>query len=278
MAKTDILLPSGELTVHANEEKNLPSLTNASDKKIALKIQAEGLWTYGSHSTFGKQVDANGNSEKTPYDGNVRFPNLRPATLVAMKNNQPVASGKEQTIELTPGETISFINNDAPGIYGDNKGSLKVKWSIASVKSSNGTAASNNPSNGGIKLPTGELTVLSTEEKNLPSLTNKSDKTIVVKIQAEGEWNYGPAWVLAKLVNGDGNSEWSSREPYMRFKEFPPAALVAVKNNQAVASGKEQTIELKSGETVSFINNDEPGYYNDNTGSLTIKWSIASIG
>lgn len=77
-------------------------------------------------------------------------------------------------------------------------------------------------------------------------------------------------------MDGDGNTAQTGRNPYMHFPDITPSALVAVKNGQAVASGKEQTIELSPGEFVSFINNDQPGVYGDNSGTQTVKWSIAS--
>lgn len=66
-----------------------------------------------------------------------------------------------------------------------------------------------------IKLPSGELTVFAKEEQNLPSLTNQSDKTIKLKIQAEGKWSYGGKEAFANQVNGDGNTAQTGRNPYM---------------------------------------------------------------
>jgi ribosomal protein S17E len=40
--------------------------------------------------------------------------------------------GKDTTIKVAPKETIRFYINDVPGNYGDNKGFVKVKWSIES--------------------------------------------------------------------------------------------------------------------------------------------------
>ena len=279
MTSSKITLPSGEITVFANEEKNLPKLTNNSDKTIKLKIQAEGKWSYGGEDTFANQVDGDGNTAQTGRNPFMRFPNITPSALVAMKKGQPVASGKAQTVELSPGEFVSFINNDQPGVYDDNSGSLIIKWSIAGI-SSNGSATTNPGVSGGtnsdITLPTGEITVFANEEKELPSLTNESEQTITLKLQAEGLWTYGNTWIFAKQVDADGNSENAGQQPKMLFPNIPPAALVAVKNGQAVASGKEQTVELKPGETVSLINNDEKGFYADNSGTQTVKWSIDS--
>lgn len=278
MNKSSIILPSGELTVQAIEEKNLPSLTNNSDKIVTLKIQAEGTWSYGGDEAFANQVDGNGNVAQTGRNPYMRFPDVTPAALVAVKNNQAVASGKDQMISLQPGESVFFVNNDQPGVYSDNSGSLTIKWSIATINPSNGDSSTpkGGELNSDIELPSGELIVEATEEENLPTLINESDKTITLKIQAEGMWNYGDTWIFAKQVDANGNWENSGQEQYMRFPNIKPAALVAVKNEQVLGSGKEQTIQLKPGEVVSFINNDERGYYFDNSGSQTVKWSILS--
>lgn len=279
MTKTSITLPSGEITVFATEEKNLPSLSNNSRQTLKLKIQAEGKWSYGGQNAFADQVDGDGNKAQTGRNPYMRFPDVTPAALVAVKHGQAVASGKEQTIELSPGESVAFINNDQPGVYGDNTGSLTIKWSIAAI-SSNGAATTNNSvssdSNTDIVLPSDEITVFAHEEQNLPSLTNESDKTITLKLQAEGLWNYGDSWLFAQQVDANGNSENTGRQSYVRFPNIAPAALVCVKNDQPVASGKEQTVELKPGETVFLLNNDQPGVYADNSGTQTVKWSILS--
>ena len=279
MTSSKITLPSGEITVFANEEKNLPKLTNNSDKTIKLKIKAEGKWSYGGQDTFANQVDGDGNTAQTGRNPYMRFPDITPSALVAVKKGKAVASGKEQTIELSPGEFVSFINNDQPEVYSDNSGSLIIKWSIAGI-SSNGSATTNpgvsGDPNTDIVLPTGEITVFANEEQNLPSLMNESAQTITLKLQAEGLWTYGDTWIFAKEVDANGNSENTGRQSYLRFANIPPAALVAVKNGQAVASGKEQTVELKPGETVSLINNDQQGVYGDNSGTQTVKWSIDS--
>lgn len=279
MTKSSITLPTGEITIFANEEKNLPSLTNNSNKTIKLKIKAEGKWSYGGQGTFANEVDGNGNTAQTGRNPYMRFPEVTPSALVAVKHGQAVANGKEQTIELNPYEFVAFINNDQPGVYTDNSGSLTLKWSIAAISSNDSSTTNKSVSvdnNTDIALPTGEITVFANEEKNLPILTNESDKTITLKLEAEGLWTYGDSQIFAKEVDANGNSEKTGREPYVRFPHIVPAALVAVKNDQAVASGKEQKVELKPGETVSFINNDQPGVYGDNHGSQTVKWSIFS--
>jgi len=286
MAQSDIIeLPSGELTVEANQEKYLPSLTNESAQAIVLKISAQGAWNYGSEWKFADLVDANGNLADTGRQPYLLYPNITPAALVAFKNDQKttaVASGKEQTIELQPDDKVSFINNDQEGVYHDNSGTQVIKWSIAGVKSSYGISGGSYDDDVSIpiKLPTGKLTVDAREEKDPPSLTNKSGKTVTVKIVTEGQWNYGVKDAFAHQVSGDGNTADTGRKQYMRFKNALPSALVSVKDvnsDQALASGSLQTVTLLPGETLYFFNNDQCGAYHDNSGTLIVHWSISGI-
>jgi hypothetical protein len=64
-------------------------------------------------------------------------------------------------------------------------------------------------------------------------------------------------------------------ENHMRYTQLPPATLVILKNGELVASGKgPHMIPLAPGDQVSFVLNDEPHYYKDNTGELRVKWAI----
>lgn len=128
-------LKSGTLILLATQNTNLPSLTNTLKEPITVKIKAEGKWNFGQdvgQDKYGELVDANGNSKYDRNNSAMKFPAFYAATLVALKNNQPVASGKEQTIELLPGETVSFINNDAINGYSDNSGTQTINYSFVS--------------------------------------------------------------------------------------------------------------------------------------------------
>ena len=138
-----------------------------------------------------------------------------------------------------------------------------------------------------IKPQSGQLMVDATwgnddnEMNNLPTYTNPSDKTIVVKIEAEGTWSYGapdPTHKFDLQVDGDGNQHMAEKELQdndLRFQDKLPAALIALKNGAVVASGKgPYEVTLKGHESLSFVINDEPGFYKDNNDKLIVKWSI----
>jgi hypothetical protein len=109
------------------------------------------------------------------------------------------------------------------------------------------------------------------------SFVNTWGKPITVKfdVSDEQQWNYGGTPGHNVMVSADGQSGGDVRSP--RFPGVAPAALVAVKQNDtehAVAHGKHQTVTLQPDETLYFLINDQPGYYGDNVGVLTVHWAI----
>lgn len=128
-------------------------------------------------------------------------------------------------------------------------------------------------------VPAGMLKVNAIDEEPTFGFTNIWGKTVTVKIQSEGTWAYGNKDGFALQVTGDGNLDMTEKEQHESDMRFPtrPAALVTLKNGQFAASGKEQTITVEPDETVSFINNDEIGFYHDNSDFLTVKWSVLGI-
>ena len=121
----------------------------------------------------------------------------------------------------------------------------------------------------------------------LPYIANEQDKPIKVKLKVEGNWNYGPNEFNA-LVGFDGNESMTPKERAdgdLLFTEIRPAMLVAftIENQgefkyKPIAYGKQLQweITLQPGARLYFINNDQPGYYNDNDKELTVEWTIVS--
>jgi hypothetical protein len=109
------------------------------------------------------------------------------------------------------------------------------------------------------------------------SFINTWGKPITVKFDVgdEQQWNYGGTPGHDVMVSADGHVGGDVRSP--RFPGVAPAALVAVKHSDrdhAVAYGKHQAVTLEPDETLYFMINDQPGYYGDNVGVLTIHWAI----
>ncbi|MEB3177872.1 MAG: hypothetical protein VKL59_02355 [Nostocaceae cyanobacterium] len=124
---------SMRLTLLANQETNLPSLTNNLNNPVSVNISATGQWNYGTQIPFNRLVNANGNPGSAGrFQSSLRFPNISPAVLVTVKNNTVLGSGMQHSFNLLPNETASFINNDAGGNYGDNSGSQTINYSVSS--------------------------------------------------------------------------------------------------------------------------------------------------
>ena len=121
----------------------------------------------------------------------------------------------------------------------------------------------------------------------LPYIANEQDKSIKVKLDIEGNWNYGPNEFNA-LVGFEGNESMAPKERAdgdLLFTEIRPAMLVAftIENQgefqyKPIAYGEQlqREITLQPGARLYFINNDQPGYYNDNDKELTVEWTIVS--
>jgi hypothetical protein len=118
--------------------------------------------------------------------------------------------------------------------------------------------------------------------------------TVEITVDQDSQWTYGPRDgdnQFDLLVGADGNLGMADKEAAEQDMLFhakaphtiPPAALVAFKigdnpfGYDYVAHGKHQRFTLKPGETVYFISNDEPGFYHDNTGYLTVRWEMRSV-
>ena len=268
--------PSGSLSLPASQEQDLPGFTNTSGVAVKLEIRTEGTWSLTDKDPKYGAVDGNG----VDVRGDARFPQVKIGSVVAqIKDSQgnlkSLISGKEQTFELQPNETVTFIVNDDLKYYGNNVGNAKINYSV--VPACNKEEKPPTPDPITSCLPDGTLTVFANEEVNLPKLTNTLGKSVTLKVQASGQWNFGTDPNPANIVDANGSTRDRDQNGFlfpMRFSGIKPSTLVALKNNQVVASGKSQTISLQPGETVSFIMNDQPGIYSDNTGSQILKYSF----
>jgi len=126
--------PSGSLSLPSSQEQDLPGFTNTSGVAVKLEIRAEGQWNLTRNNTKFHSLDANGLDSK--YDeGVLRFPQIKIGAVVAeikdaQGNLKSVISGKQQTFELQPGETVSFIVNDDVKYYSNNTGIAKINYSV----------------------------------------------------------------------------------------------------------------------------------------------------
>ncbi|MDB9468880.1 hypothetical protein [Dolichospermum circinale] len=138
------------------------------------------------------------------------------------------------------------------------------------------------------KAQGGSFELLAIQEVPLTALTNVSDHPVEVTITSTGRWSLinfetsDPKLVKYKTwTDGDGYVRDQNDKKYkFKYPHLNPAALVAeIKDAQGNVKssfgGKEQNLKLQPGDTLSFIINDDPGYFKNNLGSLTISYSIA---
>ena len=138
------------------------------------------------------------------------------------------------------------------------------------------------------KTQGGSFELLATQAVPLTALKNVSDHPIKVAITSTGQWSLlksatsDPTLVKYKtLADGDGYVRDKNDDRFkFKYPHLNPGALVseirdAQGNVKSSTGGKEQNLELQSGETLSFIANDDSSYFKDNTGKLTISYSIA---
>ena len=140
---------------------------------------------------------------------------------------------------------------------------------------------------------TGSLDLLATEYKNPPGLANTSGEAIKITITATGQWyllkpdfaTNDPGLVKYKTpVDGDGYARDQNDQKFnFKYPQLNPGALVGeIKddpkgNTKSTVSGKQQSFELQPKDTISFIINDDPKWYDNNAGKLTIGYSTTPI-
>lgn len=112
-------------------------LTNKTGSYAAVDFEATGLWlaipesisdvpedTKGFISPDGG--DPNFESSETPC---ARYP--IGALVIRGEDSQCKATGSAGTFELSPGESVYFLMNDVPTLYGDNEGYIDVTLSMS---------------------------------------------------------------------------------------------------------------------------------------------------
>jgi hypothetical protein len=140
-ATTTLCDTVGYLDLLATQDKDLPGFTNTSTQAVTLKIQSEGdlaliapnIGTNDQDVKYKARVDGEGYSFNEGFSW--KYPEWKPGALIAEIKDakglrKSVIGGKNQTFELQPNETVTFIVNDDPNFYGNNVGALKIKYTI----------------------------------------------------------------------------------------------------------------------------------------------------
>jgi len=123
----------------------------------------------------------------------------------------------------------------------------------------------------------GELTVdpkLHEESEIVAKITNDSTKEVTYTFVPSGKWQAGSGFPECGPEGFDKISD--EYQPHLKYPNNTPFCLLAVNKKTGVVTEvkKETTIVVKPGETLQFLVNDFPIHYKDNTGELTVKWSV----
>jgi hypothetical protein len=122
----------------------------------------------------------------------------------------------------------------------------------------------------------GQLTIPCSAETGV-EFTNTQGADVTFKFTPSSDsFSLATDFVLESTPAGIKDFKYQSAMKYPKNTSF--ALLAVSKQTGAVLAevGKETTLVLKPGETLIFLLNDVPGCYNDNTGSVTVKWSAKS--
>ena len=103
--------------------------------------------------------------------------------------------------------------------------------------------------------------------------TNPTDKEVLIEFSPSGEWSFKPG----KQTTAAGVLH--PEEPLLgelKYPNLPAYSLVVFdKLNRSIEEvGTKKTIRLKSGQTLTFLKNDETAWYCDNSGTITVAWSV----
>ena len=130
---------SGQFQVPTNSVTGF-EFTNSQTKETSYKFTPSGTWkpkadipdcTAAGLKGFAPEIQTAYSAGLAPYRENLKYPNNTTFALLAVNKTtgKVIESGQETTIVLKPGETLAFLVNDFTPNYGDNTGTLAVKWS-----------------------------------------------------------------------------------------------------------------------------------------------------
>lgn len=122
---------SGEFTVPANLEEGVP-FVNQTGKEVNVSFFATGEWSLGTITGDNDEHGPHGPGGHPNFarQNLMKYPSYVAFSLLAVNPAwSTVYQGGVQTRLTVPsGATLRFLANDQAGSYGDNRGSLTVKW------------------------------------------------------------------------------------------------------------------------------------------------------
>lgn len=101
--------------------------------------------------------------------------------------------------------------------------------------------------------------------------TNPTDRELTFTFSPSGNWK--PATWADCTAAGWKDFAYQGDMKYPNNNSFALLAVNKQTNTVVAEVAVEMTIVLKPGETLTFLVNDIPTFYDDNTGSLVVNWS-----
>jgi hypothetical protein len=115
---------SGTFTVDARSDPGA-TFQNGSSGEVTFEFIAKGEWSFAADAGMLGPSGAD-----APAGPNYLLPKARSFGMVAKLDDGNVEfAGDRYRARLKPKESISFSMNDVSGSFGDNRGSLTVRWS-----------------------------------------------------------------------------------------------------------------------------------------------------
>jgi hypothetical protein len=132
---------TGEFQIPTNSSTGV-EFTNKLTTDISYKFTPSGTWKPQSEvpecnaaglKGFSPEIQTPLSAGLAPYQQHLKYPNNTFFALLAVDKTTGAVTevGKETTIVLKPGQTLTFVVNDFPTAYENNTGTLAVKWSAS---------------------------------------------------------------------------------------------------------------------------------------------------
>lgn len=136
---------------------------------------------------------------------------------------------------------------------------------------------------------TGELKLDSTRDKDLPAIANNTGTDLRVSFTATGQWclyNTPTSNPELAIFNKPTGSEGYQLDPKIynkhsfRYPGLPAGCLVIeIKDTHGITrnifGGAGHTIDLPPGYSAAFVINDDPKWYADNSGQISLKYTAS---
>ncbi|RYZ68784.1 MAG: hypothetical protein EOP09_08900 [Proteobacteria bacterium] len=254
---TLVPIPSSTVMVHqgaiVGNEMNGYSIYNPYGKKITVNyvIDKDDQWNYGTRAnpSFNGVDPSNPNLKQ--FSKNSVVPDTRQGTLLLRKGDDYETSPNSGSLEIYPGDGVSFLMNDELGKYSDNSGALSISWRCQDCSQS--------------ALRPTELLNLSASSADGVTFINRQATQASYSVKAYGLWRNSRSF---GFTNSRGYDQICG--PSCPMPDEIDQLLVVQTPSESIALGNEGNFTLAPGQKATFIHNDDANSYRDNEGELVL--------